>query len=96
MVCVLQVIGCVVSLFLMSPKLTGVMCVVIPTIIGFGTFLGSMLRKLSRKAQAQVKQHVYKIIKQFTISLCGMEQFNDINIIILLCILLDCQINSSC
>lgn len=49
-----QTVGCVASLLLISPKLSGVMLIIIPTVIGGGTLLGSILRKLSREAQEQV------------------------------------------
>ena len=42
------------SLLLISPKLSGVMLIIIPTVIGGGTLLGSILRKFSREAQEQV------------------------------------------
>ncbi|KAK3608510.1 hypothetical protein CHS0354_010363 [Potamilus streckersoni] len=51
---VTQSIGCVVTLYMISPKLTGIICLVIPVIIGIGSILGSGLRKLSKKAQDQV------------------------------------------
>ena len=51
-----QTIGCVTSLLLISPKLSGVMLIIIPTVIGGGTLLGSVLRKFSREAQEQVFQ----------------------------------------
>ena len=54
---VFQVIGCVVSVFLISPRLTLTMVVVVPSIIGFGSLIGSVLRRLSRMAQAQVCHH---------------------------------------
>ncbi|KAL3841399.1 hypothetical protein ACJMK2_019551, partial [Sinanodonta woodiana] len=50
---VTQSIGCVVTLYMISPKLTGIVCLVIPVIIGIGSMLGSGLRKLSKKAQDQ-------------------------------------------
>lgn len=49
-----QTIGCVVSLYMISPKLTLMMMVVLPTVIIGGTLCGSLLRRLSRAAQAQV------------------------------------------
>lgn len=49
-----QTIGCVVSLYMISPKLTLMMMVVLPTVIIGGTLFGSLLRRLSRAAQAQV------------------------------------------
>lgn len=48
-----QTIGCVVSLYVISPKLTAMMMAILPVIIG-GTLFGSLLRRLSRAAQAQV------------------------------------------
>ena len=41
-------------LYIVSPKLTTVMLVLLPGIVLVGTFLGSMLRKMSRLAQEQV------------------------------------------
>ncbi|KAK3101490.1 hypothetical protein FSP39_003998 [Pinctada imbricata] len=51
-----QTLGCFGTLYVISPKLTGLMIAVIPTIIGFGTLLGSGLRSLSKKAQDQVSK----------------------------------------
>ncbi|XP_069778766.1 mitochondrial potassium channel ATP-binding subunit isoform X2 [Narcine bancroftii] len=51
---VAQTVGCLVSLYFVSPKLTEVMCVAMPILVGTGAYLGSSLRKLSRKAQEQV------------------------------------------
>ncbi|KAL8614380.1 ATP-binding cassette, sub-B (MDR TAP), member 8 [Nucella lapillus] len=48
-----QSIGCAVSLFVLSPKLSALL-VFIPVIICGGTVFGGILRKLSRKAQDQV------------------------------------------
>jgi ATP-binding cassette subfamily B (MDR/TAP) protein 8 len=50
----LQIIGCGTSLFLISPQMTWMMLLIVPTVIVTGTLLGSLLRKLSRDAQAQV------------------------------------------
>ncbi len=41
-------------LYLVSPKLTSIMLVMVPGIVLVGSFLGSMLRRLSRRAQEQV------------------------------------------
>jgi ATP-binding cassette subfamily B (MDR/TAP) protein 8 len=49
-----QIIGCGTSLFLISPHMTWMMLLIVPTVIVTGTLLGSLLRKLSRDAQAQV------------------------------------------
>ena len=49
-----QTVGCIVSLLLMSPKLTGLLVVVVPAVVGTGTLLGSLLRVLSQEAQVQV------------------------------------------
>ncbi|XP_006006961.1 mitochondrial potassium channel ATP-binding subunit [Latimeria chalumnae] len=49
-----QTAGCFISLYIMSPKLTGFLVVVMPTLVGTGALIGSFLRMLSRKAQEQV------------------------------------------
>ncbi|MBN3318008.1 ABCB8 protein, partial [Atractosteus spatula] len=49
-----QTAGCFVSLYLISPKLTGLTVVVMPCLVGAGALIGSFLRRLSRKAQEQV------------------------------------------
>lgn len=49
-----QTVGCFVSLYMISPKLTGLLVVVMPFLVGIGAFLGASLRRLSRKAQEQV------------------------------------------
>ncbi|KAG9355830.1 hypothetical protein JZ751_000672 [Albula glossodonta] len=51
---VTQTVGCFVSLYLISPKLTGLTVVVMPCLVGVGALIGSLLRRLSRKAQEQV------------------------------------------
>ncbi|XP_076827267.1 mitochondrial potassium channel ATP-binding subunit [Brachyhypopomus gauderio] len=49
-----QTVGCLASLYIISPKLTGLMVVVLPCLVGAGALIGSFLRTLSRKAQEQV------------------------------------------
>ncbi|NXE97754.1 ABCB8 protein, partial [Menura novaehollandiae] len=49
-----QTAGCFVSLYLLSPKLTGLLLVVLPVLVGTGAFIGAFLRSLSRQAQEQV------------------------------------------
>lgn len=49
-----QTAGCFVSLYIISPKLTGLTVVVLPCLVGAGALIGSFLRKLSRLAQEQV------------------------------------------
>uniref|UniRef100_A0A3P9HIC6 Mitochondrial potassium channel ATP-binding subunit n=1 Tax=Oryzias latipes TaxID=8090 RepID=A0A3P9HIC6_ORYLA len=51
---VTQTVGCFVSLYVISPKLTGLTVVVLPCLVGAGALIGSFLRKLSRLAQEQV------------------------------------------
>ncbi|XP_013421119.1 ATP-binding cassette sub-family B member 8, mitochondrial [Lingula anatina] len=51
-----QTIGCIVSLYLLSPKLTLLMVVVVPSLVAGGALIGSGLRKLSKAAQAQIAQ----------------------------------------
>ncbi|XP_054625037.1 mitochondrial potassium channel ATP-binding subunit [Dunckerocampus dactyliophorus] len=49
-----QTVGCFVSLYVISPKLTGLTVVVLPCLVGAGALIGSFLRRLSRLAQEQV------------------------------------------
>lgn len=51
---VTQTAGCFVSLYIISPQLTGLTVVVLPCLVGAGALIGSFLRKLSRLAQEQV------------------------------------------
>uniref|UniRef100_A0A8C5D1A4 Mitochondrial potassium channel ATP-binding subunit n=1 Tax=Gadus morhua TaxID=8049 RepID=A0A8C5D1A4_GADMO len=51
-----QTVGCFVSLYIISPKLTGLTVVVLPCLVGGGALIGSFLRKLSRLAQEQVSR----------------------------------------
>ncbi|XP_026517974.1 ATP-binding cassette sub-family B member 8, mitochondrial-like, partial [Terrapene carolina triunguis] len=50
---VTQTVGCFASLYLLSPKLTGLLLVVMPSLVGAGALIGSVLRSLSRQAQEQ-------------------------------------------
>ncbi|XP_063308979.1 mitochondrial potassium channel ATP-binding subunit isoform X1 [Pelobates fuscus] len=49
-----QTVGCFVSLYYISPKLTGMLIVVMPILVGVGAIIGSFLRRLSSRAQEQV------------------------------------------
>lgn len=49
-----QGLGCLVSLYLISPQMTGAVAIVLPTVIIVGTLFGSVLRKWSRDAQEKV------------------------------------------
>lgn len=49
-----QTLGCIISLYFVSKEMTVTVMAVIPAIILLGTFFTRGLRKLSRKAQAQV------------------------------------------
>ncbi|NWH88332.1 ABCB8 protein, partial [Aegithalos caudatus] len=49
-----QTVGCFVSLYLLSPKLTGLLLVALPMLVSAGAFIGAFLRSLSRQAQEQV------------------------------------------
>ncbi|GFS43568.1 mitochondrial potassium channel ATP-binding subunit [Trichonephila inaurata madagascariensis] len=51
-----QTAGCMVSLYLISPKMTGLMVCVVPVIVLGGTFIGRTLRKMSKYAQSQIAQ----------------------------------------
>lgn len=49
-----QVVGCLVSLSMLSTRLTLLLMVATPALMGVGTLMGSALRKLSRQCQEQV------------------------------------------
>ncbi|XP_077999189.1 mitochondrial potassium channel ATP-binding subunit-like [Glandiceps talaboti] len=49
-----QVVGCIVSIYMLSPKLTALMVVIVPAMVLGGTVIGRILRSLSRQAQEQV------------------------------------------
>ncbi|EDV28750.1 uncharacterized protein TRIADDRAFT_19732 [Trichoplax adhaerens] len=49
-----QTVGCIVSLYLISPKLTTLLVVALPSLIAIGSFIGSLLRKMSRKVQEKI------------------------------------------
>lgn len=49
-----QTFGCFVSIYYISPKLTGLLVVVMPVLVGAGAIIGSFLRRLSRQAQEQI------------------------------------------
>ena len=49
-----QLLGCALSLFYISPQMTAVVGVAVPVMVAVGTLIGSVLRKLSRRAQEQV------------------------------------------
>ncbi|XP_045693759.1 mitochondrial potassium channel ATP-binding subunit [Phyllostomus hastatus] len=49
-----QVAGCLVSLSMLSPRLTLLLAVATPALMAVGTLMGSALRKLSRQCQEQV------------------------------------------
>ncbi|KAK2711430.1 mitochondrial potassium channel ATP-binding subunit-like [Artemia franciscana] len=51
---VTQVVGCFISLYSISPSMTGYMALIVPIIMSVGSAIGSYLRHLSRKSQAQV------------------------------------------
>ncbi|XP_013065801.2 mitochondrial potassium channel ATP-binding subunit-like isoform X1 [Biomphalaria glabrata] len=51
-----QTLGCVISLYLISPKLTLIMVGVLPIVIIGGTTWGAMLRTLSRDAQEEISK----------------------------------------
>lgn len=49
-----QILGCVISVIVISPQLTGAMVLSLPSIIFVGSFIGKSLRKLSNMAQNQI------------------------------------------
>ena len=48
-----QTIGSSVVLYLISPEMAGATLVVMPVVVACGTLFGSLLRRLSRRAQEQ-------------------------------------------
>ena len=50
---ILQTIGSAIALYQISPSLSGIMLVIVPSVIFVGTALGSILRRLSKMAQEQ-------------------------------------------
>ncbi|XP_051819395.1 mitochondrial potassium channel ATP-binding subunit [Antechinus flavipes] len=51
-----QMAGCLVSLSVLSPRLTVILLMVTPVLVGAGSLLGALLRKLSRQAQEQISK----------------------------------------
>lgn len=51
-----QILGCGISLFLISPQMTFVTMLCIPSVVTAGTIVGAFLRQLSRKSQDQVEK----------------------------------------
>lgn len=49
-----QVAGCLVSLSMLSPRLTLLLMIATPALMGVGTLMGSNLRRLSRQCQEQI------------------------------------------
>ncbi|CAD5126000.1 DgyrCDS14180 [Dimorphilus gyrociliatus] len=54
--CITQIVGCSLALWKVSSELTLTLGILLPTLIGIGTGLGSVLRKLSKRAQNQVSK----------------------------------------
>jgi ATP-binding cassette subfamily B (MDR/TAP) protein 8 len=82
---VTQILGCCVSLWLISPKLTIINSIIIPAAIGFGSFFGSILRKFSKQAQNQISQSTaiadealnnVKTVRAFAMEDAEVELFN--------------------
>lgn len=73
-----QVIGCCGSLWLISPKLTILTGTLIPLAIAGGAAFGSLLRKFSRSAQAQIAKSTgiadEAVSNVRTVRAFGMEQ----------------------
>nr|XP_022903313.1 ATP-binding cassette sub-family B member 8, mitochondrial [Onthophagus taurus]XP_022903314.1 ATP-binding cassette sub-family B member 8, mitochondrial [Onthophagus taurus]XP_022903315.1 ATP-binding cassette sub-family B member 8, mitochondrial [Onthophagus taurus] len=51
-----QIIGCSISLFLISPQMTFFTLLFVPSVVVVGTIFGAMLRKVSRRAQGQIEK----------------------------------------
>lgn len=61
-----QIVGCAVSLVMISPHMTLISLMCIPAVIGVGTAFGALLRSTSSKAQAQVCFYYFVIVKKIT------------------------------
>ena len=59
-----QALGSTISLYMISPEMTGATVILLPAVIFVGTSLGSFLRVMSKEAQNQV--FVYINFKMFT------------------------------
>jgi ATP-binding cassette subfamily B (MDR/TAP) protein 8 len=51
---VTQTVGCLTSLYFISPQMTGMVGITVPIMIGIGTIIGIILRTWSQQAQQQV------------------------------------------
>ncbi|XP_044265492.1 mitochondrial potassium channel ATP-binding subunit isoform X1 [Tribolium madens] len=51
-----QIVGCSVSLVMISPHMTFITLLCVPTVVAVGTIFGGLLRSTSRKAQAQIEK----------------------------------------
>ena len=49
-----QSVGCIISMYWISPTLTLYTAAIVPSVIGIGSFFGAFLRTRSREAQAQI------------------------------------------
>lgn len=83
---VTQIIGCCVSLYMISPKLTLISSVVLPTAVLIGTFFGAILRKFSKQAQDQISKSTavadeamnnVRTVRAFAMENAEIEMFDD-------------------
>ena len=77
--CFFQTIGSSVALYQISPNLSGIMFVIVPSVILVGTTIGGILRKLSKMAQAQTAKAIEvgeeAISNVRTVRAFAMEEF---------------------
>ena len=75
----LQTIGSSVALYQISPNLSAIMFVIVPSVILVGTTIGGILRKLSKMAQAQTAKAIEvgeeAISNVRTVRAFAMEEF---------------------
>lgn len=57
-----QIIGCSISLIVISPQMTFITLLCVPAVIALGSAVGSVLRQTSRRAQAQVNMKVFLFV----------------------------------
>ncbi|KAK6624530.1 hypothetical protein RUM44_011389 [Polyplax serrata] len=56
-----QIIGCSVSIFFISPSMTAIMMVVVPTGIIGGSYVGSLLRQAAMQSRGTAKEQASKV-----------------------------------
>lgn len=83
---VTQIVGCCASLYMISPKLTLISSIVLPSAVLIGTLFGAILRKYSKLAQAQISKSTavadealnnVRTVRAFAMENAEIEMFDD-------------------